>query len=57
MFYIFEMRKVQVFYKIWTKTNPLDCVKKKKNTVSPLRFGVPSREDASQHSLEKYSSK
>lgn len=30
MFYIFEMRKVQVFYKIWTKTNPLDCVKKKK---------------------------
>lgn len=55
MFSIFEMRKVQVFYKIWTKTNPLDCLKKK--TVSPLQLGVPSREDASQHSLEKYSSK
>lgn len=33
MFSIFEMRKVQVFYKIWTKTNPLDCLKKKKQSL------------------------
>lgn len=58
MFSICEMRKVlQVVYKIWTKTNPLDCLKKKKYIVSPLQFGVLSREDASQHSFEKYSSK
>lgn len=37
MFSICEMRKVlQVVYKIWTKTNPLDCLKKKKiHSLSP----------------------
>lgn len=45
------MRKIlQAIFKIWTKTNPLDCLKKKKkNTVSPLQLSILSREDVTQH--------
>lgn len=50
------MRKIfQVGLKIRTKTNPLDCLKKKYR-FSPLQLGILNREDISQHSFDKYSS-